>query len=109
MLVEFALSGVSVMIVSAFMPGMRVRSFLDAVFFSVVVAILNVLAWQVFGIFNLPLKWLTLGLWGFFVNGFIFLGAQKVARGVEISGCLVASIAAVLVSLVNTAVHHLVR
>lgn len=110
LLLEFALSGVSVLIVSAVMPGMRVRSFFDAFGFAVVVALLNILAWKTFlAIFSVTFSVITLGIGFFIINGLIFLVAQKVVRGVEISGCFVASIAAVLVSLCNSVIMALLR
>jgi putative membrane protein len=103
-LVRFALNGVAVVIVAALLPGMRVRSYLDAFLFAIVVAVLNVLAWKVFALLTIPFAIVTIGIGYFIVNGLIFLIAQKVVRGVEISGCLVAAIAAFLVSLVNGAI-----
>ncbi|MBI2390548.1 MAG: phage holin family protein [Deltaproteobacteria bacterium] len=109
-LLEFVLSGVSVMIVAAVMPGFRVRGFFDAFLFAVVTALLNVLAWHTFlAIFSVTFSVFTLGIGILIINGLIFLVAQKVVRGVEISGCLVASIAAVLVSVVNSAILALLR
>lgn len=109
-LLQFVLSAVSVLIVAAVLPGMKVRSFFDALGFSVVVAILNVLAWKTFlAIFSVGFSVITLGVGFFIINGIIFLLAQKVVRGVEISGCLIASIAAVLVSLCNSAIMALLR
>lgn len=110
LLLELALSGVSVMIVSAVMPGMRVRGFFDAFAFAAVVAILNVIAWHTLAaVFTVTFSVITFGIGILIVNGLIFLVAQKVVRGVEISGCLVASIAALLVSIVNSAIHALLR
>jgi len=109
LLLQFVLSGVSVLIVAAILPGMRVRSFVDALAFAIVVALLNAIAWKVLAILTIPMTILTLGIFGLALNGFIFLLAQKIARGVEISGCFIASIAAVLVGLVNSAIQHLVK
>lgn len=109
LLLKFVLSGVSVLIVATFMPGMRARSFFDALAFAVVVAILNIVAWKIFALLTIPFSVLTLGIGYFIVNGLIFLGAQKLVRGIEISGCVVASIAALLVSIVNSAIVHLLQ
>jgi len=110
LLLEFAVSGVSVLIVSAVLPGMRVRSFFDAFAFAVVAGLLNVLAWHtLLAVFSVAFSVVTLGIGILIINGLIFLVAQKFVRGVEISGCLIASIAAVLVSVVNSAIMHLLR
>ncbi len=100
-LLHFFLSGLSVLLVSALLPGMRVRRYMDAVWFSVVVAVLNVLVWKVLGAVTIPLGVLTLGIAVAVLNGVVFLVAKNVVRGIEIDGCLIASIASVLVSLVN--------
>jgi putative membrane protein len=109
LLLKFALSAVSVLIVAAVMPGMKVRSFFDAFGFAIVVAILNVIAWKLLAPLTYTFGVLTLGVGFLIVNGLVFLIAQKVVRGVEISGCLVASIAAVLVGLVNSAIMQLLK
>jgi putative membrane protein len=108
-LAHFALTGISVLIVAALLPGMRVRSYFDAFAFAVVVGILNVIAWKVLFLITLPFAFLTVGIGYFVINGLIFLVAQKVVRGVEISGCFIAAIAAVLVGLVNSGITALFK
>lgn len=110
LLLQFAVSGVSVLIVAALLPGMRVRSYFDAFAFAVVTALLNVLAWHTFlAVFSVAFSVITVGIGILIINGLIFLIAQKVVRGVEISGCFIAAIAAVLVSVVNSAILALLR
>lgn len=106
-LLHFLLSGVSVLLVAAVLPGIRVKKYSDAVLFSVVVAVLNVLVWEVLGFVTVPAAWLTAGIVAFFLNGAVFLMARKLVRGVEIDGCLIASIAALVVSALTTALKWL--
>jgi putative membrane protein len=98
---HFLLSGLSVLLVSALLPGMRVRKYADAVWFSIVVAVLNVVVWRVLGAVTIPLGVLTLGIAVVALNGVVFLVAKNVVRGIEIDGCLIASIASILVTIVN--------
>lgn len=109
MVVQFLVTGVSVVIVAAILPGMKVDRYGDAVGFAVVTAVLNVLAWRVFALFTWPMAVLTLGIGGFILNGVIFLVARRLVSGVKISGCFVAAIAALLVSVVNSALMHALR
>ncbi|MDP3278409.1 MAG: phage holin family protein [Deltaproteobacteria bacterium] len=102
---QFLVSGLSVLLVAALLPGIRVRKYSDAVWFSIVVAALNVLAYKVLGIITIPMAVLSLGIFAFFLNGALFLVAKKIVKGIEIDGCLIASIAALLVSLVNAALQ----
>lgn len=104
-LLQFSLTGLCVMVVSALLPGMKVRGFVDALLFAVVTAFLNVLVWHTLvAVLSVSFSVLTLGVGVFIINGLIFLVAQKVVRGVEISGCFVAALAAFLVSALNSAI-----
>lgn len=108
-LVQLLVNAVSVLLVAALLPGMRARSFMDALGFAVVVAILNALAWKVLWFLSIPMTIVSLGVGAFVINGFIFLAAQKIVRGVEISGCFVAAIAWFLVSACNAVLLGLLR
>jgi putative membrane protein len=108
MLANFFLTGLSVVIVAALLPGMKVKKFTDAVGFAVVVGVLNVLLGK--AITQIPMPNFALPFGGmvlaFFGNGLIFLIAKKFVSGVEISGCLVAAIGALLVSVSNSLLVH---
>ena len=106
---HFLLSGVSVLLVSAFLPGMKVERFSNAVWFSVVVAIFSTVAWKVMALVTVPFAMLTLGAGYFVVQGLVFLLAKKVTPGVQISGCFTAMVASALVGVVNYALHGLLR
>ena len=101
-IVHLLLTGVSVVIVAHVLPGIRVASYFAAVKFAFVVAILNAILW---GPLAHVFSFVTLGLGALILNGFIFLIAGAVVRGVRISGCLTGAIASVGVWLVNQAMH----
>jgi putative membrane protein len=109
LLLRFVLSAVSVLVVAAVLPGFKVKKFGDAFIFAILVAVFNVVAWQVLAILSIPFAVLTAGIGYFIVNGLVFLAAQKFVKGVEVSGCLVAAIAAILVGFVNTAINGLLQ
>jgi putative membrane protein len=104
MVANFLLTGLSVVIVAALLPGMKVERYRDAVVFAVVVGLLNVLLGKALTTLPLPpvAPQLSALVVGFFVNGLIFLVAKKFVDGVEISGCFVAAIAALLVAVSNS-------
>lgn len=109
LVLKFLLSGVSVLIVAAVLPGMKVKRFFDAVAFAIVVAIFDTVAWHWLWPLSATFSVLTVGIGVLIINGLIFLLAQKVVKGVEISGCFIAAIASVLVSMVNSAIGALLR
>lgn len=100
-LVHLLLSGVSVYVVAALMPGIKAKSFGSAIAFAFVVGILNAIFWTVLSPVTIPFKYLTLGIGGLILNGIIFLIAAKIVNGVKISGCFTAAFAALGVHFVN--------
>lgn len=103
--VHLASSAISVFVVAKVLPGVKVKSFGAAIAFAIVVAILNVVTWHLLAPLTLPVKWLTLGVGGFVINGVVFLLAARIVGGVKISGCIMAAIAAAAVTFVN----HFIR
>lgn len=89
------IDGVGVLVVSALLPGMRVKSYPAAVAFAIVVGVLNAIVWHALAFLSVPLTVLTLGFFGVVLNAFVFGIARSIVPGVEISGCLTALFAAV--------------
>ncbi len=108
-IVHLLITGVSVLLVGRLLPGVRVKSYGSALFFAFVVGILNAIAWTLLA----PLSWtisvLTLGLGALVINGVLFLIADAVVPGVEISGCLTAALASLGVTFFNWALNWLLH
>jgi putative membrane protein len=104
-LVHLLLSALSVVIVSKFLPGIRVKSYGSAVAFAFAVAILDAIVY----FFLAPLSWpfaiVTMGLGFFVLNGLVFVVADKLIDGIEIAGFGTAMLASICVSAVNWAMH----
>jgi putative membrane protein len=104
-IIHLLLTGVSVLVVSKILPGVKVRSYGSAVLFAFIVGILNAIAWT----FLAPLTWsftvLTLGVGALVINGLLFLIADAAVPGVQISGCFTAALASVGVTLINWVMH----
>jgi uncharacterized membrane protein YvlD (DUF360 family) len=105
---RFLLTGVSVLIVSAFLPGMKARTYGDALWFAFMVAVCG----AVLGFFLFPVALLGWALFGrvatFFGGGIVFLVAQRFSKGIEFSGCLMASVAALLVTTLTEVMVSLI-
>jgi putative membrane protein len=104
-IVHLLLTGVSVLIVGRLLPGVRVKSYGSAVFFALVVGVLNAIAWTILAPLTITFSILTLGLGVLVINGLLFLIADKVVAGVEISGCVTAALASVGVTVINWVMH----
>lgn len=106
-LIKLLVLAFSVLVVAKALPGIRVERYGSAVAFAFFVALLNVIVWGFFGLFTWPFAILTLGVGAFFLNGLVFMLASGFVRGVQISGCFTASLAALCVTLVNAALRVL--
>lgn len=106
-LLRLLLTAASVLIVAKVLPGMRVDRYGSAVAFAFFVALMNLIVWGLFGLITWPFAVLTLGIGAFFLNGLVFMMASNFVRGVRISGCFTASIAALFVTIVNAALKML--
>src|SRR5689334_9482510 len=104
-IVHLLLTGVSVLIVGMLLPGVRVKSYGSALMFAFVVGLLNAIAWTLFAPLTITFSILTLGVGALVINGALFMIADKVVKGVEISGCLTAVLASIGVTMVNWAMH----
>jgi putative membrane protein len=107
-LVEFLLSAVSVLLVAQFLPGIKAKNFVAALWFSLMVSLVSgffsVVLWVLF-----PIKWLFGGVIArFFGRGFIFLVAAQLSNGIEVDGCVMASVGALLVTVITSGALQLI-
>ena len=103
--VHLLLTGVSVLLVGKLLPGVRVKSYGSAVAFAFVIGVLNAVAWTLLAPLSITFSVLTLGLGALVINGVLFLIADAVVPGVEISGCITAALASLGVTFFNWAMH----
>ena len=100
-LAHWLLTGVSVLVVGAVLPGVKVKSYGAAVGFAIVAGVLNAIAWHFLAPLSFAFAILTLGIGALVINGLLFVIAGKIVPGVEISGCITAAIASLGVTFVN--------
>lgn len=100
-LVRLLLTGLSVLVVGAILPGVKVKSYGSAVVFAFVVGILNAIAWYLLA----PLTWtfaaLTFGVGILVINAFVFWLGGRIVSGVSISGWFTALLGSIGVSVCN--------
>lgn len=88
------------LIVSAyFVPGIEVESFMIAIVAAVVLGLLNLVVRPVLFFLTLPVTILTLGLFAFVLNAFMFMFAAYFVDGFSVTGFIPALIGSLLVSV----------
>jgi len=108
-LISFLAFAVAVFLTARVVPGIRVKSFGGAVFFSLVFALLNKLLFLPLVMFTFPIVLVSLGLFLIIINAFLFWLADKIVAGVELDGFGSAILASVVVTVINWAIMVAVR
>lgn len=101
LLINIVVVGLVVLLLSYFLPGVAVSSFLTALLVAAVLALLNALLRPLLVILTIPITILTLGLFLLVINAIIILIADALIPGFEVAGFLWALIFSLLLSLVT--------
>ncbi len=96
----------SLVLVAEFIPGIQVDSLVTAILAAMLIGILNVLVRPVLVILMLPITLLTLGLFIFVINAFLFWVAASIIDGFTVAGFLPALIGSFIVSAISTLINH---
>lgn len=99
----------SIVLVAEFVPGIKVDSVIAALGAAIVIGILNTLVRPVLIILTLPITIVTLGLFLFVVNAFLFWLAATWIPGFTVAGFIPALIGSCIVSLVSVFVNKKIK
>jgi putative membrane protein len=108
LITNWFLSALSIVIVAHLIPGFHVRSFGTALIAAIVIGLINATIGIFVKLLTLPLTIVTFGLFLLVVNAIMLLFASSLVPGFVVTGFLPALIGAVILSLINTALRHLV-
>lgn len=107
LLIGWLILSVAIFLTSKVLPGIDVQSFGKAMVAAIVLALLNLLLRPVLGFIFAPVTWLTLGLFSLVLNGIVLMIAGSLVSGFRVQGCLWATLGAILISLLRSALFHL--
>lgn len=103
------LTGILVVLLSKFLPGVAVAGYWTAVIVAIVLALLNLIIKPILVLFTLPVTVLTLGLFLFVINAIIILLADAFVGGFDVSGFWVALLFSILLSVFQSVVFSLIE
>ncbi|MDO8451598.1 MAG: phage holin family protein [bacterium] len=109
LLANWLLSAISVMLVSSLVPGFRVDGLSGALFASLVIGLLNAVVRPFLLLLTLPINLLTLGLFTFVLNALLLILASTLSPGFHVDGFGAAFLGSILLSVVTTILHSLVK
>lgn len=98
---KWILFALAIMLTGWLIPGINVTSFQGAMLAVVIMALINIFIKPVLVLVTLPINIITLGLFMFVINAFLFLLLGKFAPGLEVNGFLSAFLGSVVLSFLG--------
>ncbi len=102
LLLKWLIMAASIIIAAYFIPGVRVGSFLSALWVALFLGMVNILIRPILILITLPINILTLGLFTFVINAALILLASSVIKGFEVAGFWWALLYSIVLSVVNS-------
>ena len=103
------LTGILVVLLSKFLPGVAVAGYLSAIMVAVVLALLNLIVKPILLLLTLPITVVTLGLFLFVINAIIILLADAFVSGFDVAGFWIALLFSILLSIFQSVVFSLIE
>jgi putative membrane protein len=104
-LTRLIVTAFALILVAEFIPGIEVDSVLTALIAALVLGVLNAFVRPILVILTLPITLLTLGLFIFVLNAFLFWGVASFLDGFTVSGFWPALFGSIIVSIVSAIVN----
>ncbi len=106
-IIQWIITTVAILVVAYIMPGVRVAGIGGAVVAAAILGILNAIVRPILVILTLPITILTLGLFLFIVNAFVFWIVGSIYSGFKVESFGTALIASIIVSIVSFLLNFL--
>lgn len=104
LLIGWAVNAGALLLLAWLMPAVQVASFGTALVVALVLGLLNAVIRPVLVVLTLPVNLLTLGLFTFVINGFLFWFAARILEGFAVRSFGWAILAAIVYSLISWAI-----
>ena len=108
LIVSWLISALALWIVAQIIPGLRLRDFGSAMLAVIIIAIVNATVGPVVRFFAFPFTLLTLGLLLLVINAALLKLSSLFTPGFEVHGFLSAVVGALLITILNAVLRHLV-
>lgn len=108
-IVRWILSALALYIVARLLPGFHLTDFGSAMVAVIIIALVNALIKPILFLLTLPITILTLGLFSLILNAFMLMLAGALTPGFKVDGFWTALVGSILLSVVTTILHSLVK
>lgn len=98
---RFLLSVLALLVIAEYVPGIELDGIYAAIISVLILGLLNAVVRPVLFILTLPITILTLGLFSFVINAFLFWFVASFVQGFSVNGFLAALLGSVIMTVVN--------
>lgn len=108
-LARWILNALSLYIVARIIPGIRLTDFGAALIAVIIIGLVNALLKPILILLTLPINILSLGLFTFIINAGLLKLAAAISPDFQVEGWGSAILGSILLSIISTVLHSLVR
>lgn len=106
-LAKWFLNALSLIAVAYLVPGIEVISFYTALILALLMGLVNAVIKPLLIVLTLPLNILTLGLFTFVINAFLFWLLSTIVKGFNVNGFGSAFVGAFILSILSWVIGHM--
>ncbi|GIW59330.1 MAG: membrane protein [Patescibacteria group bacterium] len=103
----FFVNFITLLVISAILPGFEILNWTNAVLAVFIIGLINITIKPLVHVLSLPITFMTLGLFAFVINAAMLLLADAITPGFNIDGFWTALIASILMSIISSAIETL--
>ena len=107
LLFRILITGVLVLLIANWLPGVQVAGFATALIVAVVLGLLNIFVKPILVILTLPVTIVTLGLFLLVINALIILLCDKIVGGFGVSSFWIALLFSIILSILQSITYSL--
>src|SRR3990167_7336164 len=109
LIIKWFLNALTLFLVAHIIPGFQLAGFTDALVAALIIGLVNAFLKPILVLLTLPINLLTLGLFSFIINALLLLLAANLTPGFAVDGFGTALIASILITIISTLLHSLVK
>ena len=109
MVIKWFASALTLILVSQLVPGFQLENFTTALVAALIFGLINAILKPILLLLTLPINLLTLGLFSFVINALLLLLAANLTPGFGVDGFGTALIASILITVISTLLHSLLK
>lgn len=101
LILRWLINTVAILLMAYYLPGIAVSGFYAALIAALILGIINAIIRPLIVLLTLPVNILTLGLFTFLINAFLFWFASTIVKGFEVADFKAAFLGALIMWLVS--------